>query len=123
MAAALRERSIRESGDHPVIHAKIALEAEVDPRREERASISAEVALRQLGQNAVEGRLINISSRGFMAETEALIEPGSRVWLTLPGAGRVNGLVLWTKNGRVGGEFAEPVDPLAVIQALGTASL
>jgi hypothetical protein len=107
-----------------VIHAKIALEPETDPRRREaRASVSAEVALRQLGRNAVEGRLINISSRGFMAETEALIEPGSRVWLTLPGAGRINGLVLWMKNGRVGGELAEPVDPLAVIHAAGESGL
>jgi hypothetical protein len=107
-----------------VIHAKIALEAEVEPRRrEERAIVSAEVALRQLGQNAVEGRLINISSRGFMAETDAQIEPGSRVWLTLPGAGRINGLVLWTKNGRVGGELAEPIDPLAVIHAAGETRL
>ena len=107
-----------------MIHAKIALEAEVDPRRrEERASVSAEVALRQLGRNAVEGRLINISSRGFMAETEALIEPGSLVLLNLPGAGRINGLVLWTKNGRVGGELAEPLDPLAVIEAAGKSSL
>ena len=103
-----------------MIHAKIALEADVEPRRrEERASISAEVALRQLGRNAVEGRLINISSRGFMAETEALIEPGSRVWLTVPGAGRINGLVLWTMNGRLGGELAEAIDPLAVIHAAG----
>lgn len=107
-----------------MIHAKIALEAEVEPRRrEERAIVSAEVALRQLGQNAVEGRLINISSRGFMAETDAQIEPGSRVWLTLPGAGRINGLVLWTKNGRVGGELAEPIDPLAVIHAAGETRL
>jgi hypothetical protein len=118
------ERRGRKSGDHPVIHAKIALEAEMDPRRrEERASVGAEVALRQLGRNAVEGRLINISSRGFMAETEALIEPGSRVWLTLPGAGRINGLVLWMKNGRVGGELSEPIDPLAVIQAAGKIGL
>lgn len=119
----MRERGVRKSGDHPVIHAKIALEAEVDPRRESRASVSAEVALRQFGRNAVEGRLINISSRGFMAETEALIEPGSRVWLTLPGLGRINGLVLWMKNGRLGGELAEPIDPLAVIQAAGESGL
>ena len=118
----MRARAIRKNGDHPVIHAKIALEADEDSRREERSSVSAEVALRQLGRNSVEGRLINISSRGFMAETEALIEPGSRVWLTLPGAGRINGLVLWTKNGRVGGELAEPVDPRAIIQAVGKTS-
>ncbi len=58
-----------------------------------------------------------------MAETDALIEPGSRVWLTLPDAGRINGLVLWAKNGRVGGELAGPIDPLAVIQAAGESSL
>jgi hypothetical protein len=116
----MSERRGRKVGDDKVIHARIAIEAEVDPRRrEERARLCAAVALRQLGRHSVEGRLINISSRGFMAETEALIEPGSRVWLTLPGAGRINGLVLWTKNGRVGGELAEPIDPLAIIQAAG----
>lgn len=107
-----------------MIHAKIALQAEIEPRRREpRASVSAEVPLRQLGQNAVEARLINISSLGFMAETNAQIEPGSRLWLTLPGEGRVNGLVVWAKNGRVGGEFAEPIDPLAVIHAVGESGL
>lgn len=107
-----------------MIHAKIAMQAEDEPRRREpRTEVSAEVPLRQLGQAAVEGRLINISSRGFMAETQALIEPGSRVWLTLPGAGRINGLVLWAKDGRVGGELAEPIDPLAVMQAVGESGL
>ncbi len=109
-----------EGGSKPVIHATIALEAEIEPRRrEQRTSVSAEIPLRQLGQNAVEGRLINISSRGFMAETVALVEPGARVWLTLPGAGRVNALVIWAKNGRVGGEFVEAIDPLDVIEAIG----
>ncbi len=103
-----------------MIHAKIALQAEAEPRRREpREEVSAEVPLRQLGQTAVDARLLNISSRGFMAETEALIEPGSRLWLTLPAAGRVNGLVIWARNGRIGGEFAEPIDPLAVLQAVG----
>jgi hypothetical protein len=112
------------SGESPVIHATIALQANSEPRRREpRTDVSAEVPLRQLGQNAVEGRLINISSRGFMAETQALIEPGSRVWLTLPGAGRINGLILWAKNGRVGGELAEPIDPLVVMQAVGESAL
>ncbi len=108
------------SGEKTVIHAKIALQAEVEPRRREpRESVSTGIPLRQLGQRWVDARLVNLSSHGFMVETEALIEPGSRVWLTLPGAGRVNGLVVWTRNGRIGGELAEPVDPLRVIQAVG----
>jgi hypothetical protein len=111
-------------GTDQVIHAKIALQAEVEPRRSEpRSSICADVPIRQLGQNCVDARLVNVSSRGFMVETDALIEPGSRVWLTIPGAGRVNGLVIWAKNGRIGGELAQPIDPLAVLHAVGEATL
>ena len=106
-----------------MIHAKIALDNEVEPRRREpRVEISAEIPLRELGQTAVDARLLNISSRGFMAETKALIAAGARIWLTLPGAGRINALVVWARNGRIGGEFAEPVDPLIVFQALGGAN-
>jgi hypothetical protein len=112
-----------EAGDAHVIHARIAIEAEADARSEPRLAVEAAVPLRQLGQNAVEARLLNISSRGFMAETHALIDPGCRVWLTLPGAGRINGLVLWARNGRIGGELAEAVDPLAVLQAAGETDL
>jgi hypothetical protein len=108
-----------EGGKHAVIHARIEIEAEMDARSEARLPVSAAVPLRELGQNAVEAKLLNISSRGFMVETEALIETGSRVWLTLPGVGRVNGLVLWALGGRIGGELAEPVDPLNVLQAAG----
>lgn len=106
-----------------MLHAKIHLDAEVEPRRREpRTELSAEISLRELGRTAIDARLINISSRGFMVEAKDLVSPGSRLWLTLPGAGRVNGLVIWTKNGRLGGEFAEPIDPLAVIYAAGEAS-
>jgi hypothetical protein len=107
-----------------MLHSKIVLDAEVEPRRREpRTWLAAEISLRQLGQTAVEARLINISSRGFMVETEALIVKGSRVWLTLPGAGRVNALVIWARDGRIGGEFAETIDPLAVIHTAGEADL
>lgn len=113
-----------QNGEAALIHAKIALEADVEPRRREpRSSISAEVPIRQLGQNSVDARLVNVSSRGFMVETDALIEAGARIWLTLPGAGRVNGLVIWAKNGRIGGEFAEPIDPLTVLHAVGESTL
>ncbi len=106
-----------------MIHAQITIDTTIEPRRSEpRSPIVAEIPLRQLGRTAVEARLVNISSRGFMAETKALIEAGSRIWLTLPGPGRVNALVLWARNGRIGGEFAQPIDPLSVFQALGEAN-
>ena len=103
-----------------MIHAKIAADLDSEPRRREpRVELSAEVPLRELGATAVDARLINISSHGFMAETRDEIASGSRVWLTLPGVTRVNALVVWSQGGRIGGEFAEPIDPLKVFQALG----
>ncbi len=103
-----------------MLHSKMTLAGEVEPRRREpRTGVSAAISLRQLGQTAVEARLLNISSRGFMVETLAIIDPGSRVWLTLPGAGRINALVIWARNGRMGGEFAGTIDPLAVFEAAG----
>ena len=107
-----------------MIHAQITIDTGNEPRRREpRVPVEAEVPLRQLGQTSVDARLVNISSRGFMAETKAVIEVGSRIWLTLPGPGRVNALVVWARNGRIGGEFAQPIDPLTVFQSLGQANL
>ncbi len=106
-----------------MINAKIAPDLKAEPRRREpRLDVSAPIPLREMGTTAVDARLVNISSRGFMAETDADIEPGSRVWLTLPGVRRVNALVIWTDNGRVGGQFADPIDPLKIFQALGKAA-
>lgn len=107
-----------------VLHVKISLDSDAEPRRREpRTDVSAGVPVRQLGQSAVEARLLNISSRGFMAETRAHIDPGARLWLLLPGAGRVNALVRWSRNGRIGGELTEPIDPLAVLHAVGETAL
>lgn len=102
-----------------MINARIAPDLNADDRREPRLPVSAPVPLRELGATGVDARLVNISSHGFMAETDADIDAGSRVWLTLPGFRRVNALVVWADNGRLGGQFAEPIDPLKVFHALG----
>jgi len=110
-----------EDGKIPtMIQATIAPDLDHDPRRREpRLDMAADIPLRELGATAVDARLINLSSHGFMADTLAEIAAGSRVWLTLPGAGRVNALVVWAHDGRLGGEFAEPIDPLIVLEAVG----
>lgn len=107
-----------------MITAKIVpdLSAGRDARRDARVEAATEVGLRALGSNGVDAELINISSLGFMAKTDAEITPGSRVWLTLPGVNRVNALVVWSKGGKLGGEFAVPIDPLKVLQAIGNRS-
>lgn len=103
-----------------MIDAKIT--PELDPegrRREPRLASSTGTALRELGAHSADARLVNISSHGFMAETGAEFAPGARIFLTLPGVSCVSARVVWSKNGRIGGEFSEPVDPLIVFQAMG----
>lgn len=103
-----------------MIHAKISAATDPDSRRREpRLASSTPTSVLELGQHPVDAKLINISSHGFMAETEARIAEGAHIFLTLPGIPGVSARVIWTKNGRIGGEFSEPVDPLIVFQAMG----
>ena len=105
-----------------MIHAKIAFAPETDPRAEERVPVAAEVTLGNASAQWEDARLVNISSRGFMAESPTGVFPGSRVWLLLPGVGRVNAQVIWVRGDRLGGSFTDPVDPLRVLQAVGEQS-
>lgn len=103
-----------------MIHATISPDTSTDTRRREpRVEVTTPVTMRELGSEAVDARLLNISAHGFMAETEADIAAGARVWLALPGLPRVNALVKWTRGGRLGGEFAEPINVLDVFHAVG----
>jgi hypothetical protein len=74
-----------------------------------RVPVELDVQMRELGSSGVEARVLNISERGFMAETEAHFEVGTRVWLLLPGRERASAVVKWIAGDRLGGEFAEPL--------------
>ena len=65
--------------------------------------------MRELGANGIDARVLNLSERGFMAQTEGHFEVGSRVWLMLPGRERANAVVKWTAGDKIGAEFAEPL--------------
>lgn len=93
-----------------MIKARIAGDPdEGDRRSARRLPVELDATMRELGANGVEARILNISERGFMAETEAHFDVGSRVWLMLPGRDRANAVVKWTAGDRLGAEFAEPV--------------
>src|SRR3954452_19422637 len=51
----------------------------------------------------------NISSEGFMAETDAAIEPGCRFGIEIPGHGIVRGEVRWCDGDAFGARFARPL--------------
>ena len=80
-----------------------------DRRRSSRLPVELGARVRELGESGVEARIINISERGFMAESDGCFEVGSRVWLMLPGRDRANAVVKWIAGDKLGAEFAEPI--------------
>jgi hypothetical protein len=91
------------------IRARIAEDHSDERRRFTRWSVELEAKMRELGASGVEAKVLNISERGFMAESDGRFEVGSRVWLMLPGRERANAVVKWTAGDKIGAEFAEPV--------------
>jgi hypothetical protein len=91
------------------IRARIA-DAEGEERRQSpRLPVELEAKMRELGASGVEAKVLNISERGFMAESDGRFDVGSRVWLMLPGRDRANAIVKWTAGDKIGAEFAEPL--------------
>jgi hypothetical protein len=91
------------------IKARIAEDRSDERRRAPRMPVEIEAKMRELGASGIEAKVVNISERGFMAETDGRFEVGSRVWLMLPGRERANAVIKWTAGDKIGAEFAEPV--------------
>ncbi|MFC7535998.1 PilZ domain-containing protein [Sphingomonas sp. GCM10030256] len=95
-----------------IIRGRIAEDTgEADRRRSPRHQVELDGRLRELGTTGTEARILNLSETGFMAETDEDFEVGARVWLMLPGRDRANAVIRWTAAGKIGAEFAEPIDP------------
>jgi len=92
-----------------MIKARIAEADPSDRRREPRYPVDVEGKVRELGSEGSEARILNISEKGFMAESSAEFDVGARVWLMLPGRDRASAIVRWTAGLRLGAEFAEPI--------------
>lgn len=93
-----------------MIKARIAEDGDPsDRRRQSRVPVEIEATMRELGASGVDARILDISERGFMAQSDARFEVGSRIWLMLPGRERANAVVRWTAGDKVGAEFAEEI--------------
>ena len=90
------------------IRARISEDRGDDRRSAARTPVALDATMRELGSTGIEARVLNISERGFMAETGMRFEVGARVWLMLPGRTRANAVVKWTAGDKIGAEFAEP---------------
>jgi hypothetical protein len=93
-----------------VIQARISDAYDPSERRQfDRLPTELGATMRQLGETGSEARILNISERGFMAQSSGKFEVGARVWLMLPGRPRANAMVRWTAGDKLGAEFAQPV--------------
>ena len=53
--------------------------------------------------------VVNISRLGLMARTQASVSKSERLIIDLPLCGKVEALVRWVEDGRIGTEFVTPV--------------
>jgi hypothetical protein len=80
------------------------------PRRAERVELSGEAAsLAPQDRYAVEVKVQNVSSAGFMANCAEPVRIGSYVTLDVPGIGAVRAQVRWQIGTRMGGMFLDPI--------------
>lgn len=82
-----------------------------DGRRSERRIVNLAACLREDGASVSDAEVGNLSVNGFMAHTEAALEPGMSVWLKIPGLEPQSCRVVWAEEGKAGFEFATPLHP------------
>ncbi len=93
-----------------LINARIVADPADERRGSLRVPVDFDAQVRELGNHGSDARILNVSQTGFMAETAADLDVGSRVWLIVPGRGRANAIVRWTSAGRLGAEFDNPAE-------------
>ena len=86
-----------------------------DGRKSERSEVSLGAALRQRGASGVTIQILDLSTHGFRAATHLELQPGTDIWLKLPGLESLHGHVVWMRGHLLGAEFARPLHP-AVLQ-------
>ena len=110
-----------EADGHASFEAEISTAAPVPapakPRLAERVEVSFGAALRQRGASGVSVQIADLSTTGFRVATHLELEPGTDVWLRLPGLEPCHARAVWSRGHYVGCEFLRPLHP-AVLQMI-----
>ena len=93
------------------LSAQLHTEEVLEGRRATRAEVTVGAGLRQRGASGVTIQLLDLSISGFRAATHLELEPGSDVWLRLPGLESLHARVIWQRGHLLGGEFVRPLHP------------
>ena len=89
--------------------AQLAILPTPEGRRAERRVVNLAASLREPGASLSDAEVVNLSTTGFAAESDAPLETGSHVWLKLPGLEPVNSRVVWVEGRKAGFEFVTPI--------------
>ena len=81
-----------------------------DERAETREPAESQTAVLELRGRRHKVRLVNISSSGAMVIFPSMPHIGEEVVLQIMERGRVTGRVLWVRDGRIGVNFAAPLE-------------
>jgi hypothetical protein len=87
----------------------LKLPARFNPRKP-RAAVVIEATLLLPNDCATPISIMNISTDGFMGETEAEVSAGARIGVALPGCGIVPARVCWNTAGELGAQFSNRLD-------------
>ena len=77
----------------------------------ERVEVSFGAALRQRGASGVSVQVADLSTNGFRVATHLELQPGTDVWLRLPGIEPCHARAVWCRGHHVGCEFVRPLHP------------
>ena len=106
-----------EEGAVPPFAAEISTSPAPKPRSAERVEVSFGAALRQRGASGISVQVADLSTTGFRVATHLELQPGTDVWLRLPGLEPCHARAIWCRGHHVGCEFVRPLHP-AVLQMI-----
>jgi hypothetical protein len=87
------------------------------PRTAERVEVSFGAALRQRGASGVSVQVADLSVSGFRVASHLELQPGTDVWLRLPGLEPCHARAVWSRGHHIGCEFVRPLHP-AVLEMI-----
>jgi hypothetical protein len=89
-------------------------------RRTSREETEIKASLRALGSTGEAVMVRNLSTDGFMAETDAQFTTGSYVWIRFPQQTLLHAKVIWARGGRLGARFTAPLAQSAYRDLIGS---
>lgn len=95
--------------------------AMADQRTDSRRPVNLNASFRVGGTPGIGCVVSNISIAGFMAKSYAPVDPGSEIWLRVPGFDAVPARVIWAEDGRIGCQFEPPLDPHILVRIVADA--